>query len=170
MTTTPEKQKSDFGGATKLSEVTKDQAASKRLAGNPECRQRQDCYLGIQRVYGIKPKFVSTGQNYEALDKDQTDLIMAFSTDGQLNNAKKYAILEDDKKLFPPYQISLGIDTDKLKELGPDVEKTVVQVQEGLTYKNIRNLNQRVSVNKEKPADVAKFYLESLGYVKKAGS
>ena len=138
---------------------------SKKFAGYPECRQRQDCYLGLQRVYKLKPKFVSTQQTYDALDKGQTELAAAFSTDGQLNSSK-YKVIEDDKGLFPPYQISLGIRTKKLKELGPDAQKVVVDVQKGLTTKNIRNLNQRVAVNKQKPADVAKFYLQSEGFIK----
>lgn len=163
--TTPDLLKKDFGGATKLSELKPGDVSSSKFAGYPECRQRQDCYLGLQRVYKLKPKFVSTQQTYDALDKGQTQLAAAFSTDGQLNSSK-YKIIKDDMGLFPPYQISLGVSTKKLKELGPDAEKTVVYVQKGLTTKNIRNLNQRVAVDKEKPADVAKFYLQSEGFVK----
>jgi glycine betaine/choline ABC-type transport system substrate-binding protein len=163
--TTPDLLKKDFGGATKLSQLKPAQVDPKKFAGYPECRQRQDCYLGLQRVYKLKPKFVSTQQTYDALDKGQAELAAAFSTDGQLNSGK-YKIIEDDKGLFPPYNISLGINTKKLKQLGPDAEKTVVEVQKGLTTKNIRNLNQRVAVNKEKPAEVAKFYLQSEGFIK----
>jgi glycine betaine/choline ABC-type transport system substrate-binding protein len=163
--TTTKLDKSDFGGATKLSQLNAKNTKGKKLAGYPECRQRKDCFLGLKSLYGIDPSFVSTQQTYDALDKGQAQLAAAFSTDGQLNSGK-YQILQDDKKLFPPYQISLGINTKKLKELGPDAEKTVVYVQKGLTTKNIRNLNQRVAVDKDKPADVAKFYLKSLGYTK----
>lgn len=163
--TTKAKDKSDFGGATKLSQLNAKNTKGKKFAGYPECRQRKDCFLGLKSLYGIDPSFVSTQQTYDALDKGQADLAAAFSTDGQLNSGK-YQILDDDKQLFPPYQISLGINTKKLKELGPDAVKTVVYVQKGLTTKNIRNLNQRVAVDKDKPAAVAKFYLQSLGYIK----
>lgn len=163
--TTKKLDKSDFGGATKLTQLNAANTKDKKLAGYPECRQRKDCFLGLKSLYGIDPGFVSTQQTYDALDKGQAQLAAAFSTDGQLNSGK-YVVLKDDKHLFPPYQISLGINTKKLKQLGPDAEKTVVYVQKGLTTKNIRNLNQRVAVNKEKPAAVAKFYLKSLGYMK----
>jgi glycine betaine/choline ABC-type transport system substrate-binding protein len=163
--TTTKLDKSDFDGAKKLSDLTAANTKGKKFAGYPECRQRKDCFLGLKSLYGIDPGFVSTQQTYDALDKGQAQLAAAFSTDGQLNSGK-YQVLDDDKHLFPPYQISLGFDKDKLKELGPDAEKTVVYVQKGLTTKNIRNLNQRVAVNKQKPAAVAKFYLQSLGYVK----
>ena len=163
--TTTKLDKSDFGGATKLSQLNAQNTKGKKFAGYPECRQRKDCFLGLKSTYKIDPGFVSTQATYEALDKGQAELAAAFSTDGQLNSGK-YQVLTDDKKLFPPYQISLGINSKKLKELGPDAEKTVVYVQKGLTTKNIRNLNQRVAVNKQKPAAVAKFYLQSLGYVK----
>jgi glycine betaine/choline ABC-type transport system substrate-binding protein len=163
--TTKKLDKSDFGGATKLSQLNAKNTKGKKFAGYPECRQRKDCFLGLKSLYGIDPGFVSTQQTYDALDKGQAQLAAAFSTDGQLNSGK-YQVLDDDKHLFPPYQISLGINTKKLKELGPDAEKTVVYVQKGLTTTNIRNLNQRVAVDKQKPAAVAKFYLQSLGYVK----
>lgn len=163
--TTKKLDKSDFGGATKLSQLNAKNTKGKKFAGYPECRQRKDCFLGLKSTYSINPGFVSTQQTYDALDKGQAQLAAAFSTDGQLNSGK-YQILDDDKQLFPPYQISLGINTKKLKALGPDAEKTIVYVQKGLTTKNIRNLNQRVAVNKEKPADTAKFYLKSLGYTK----
>ena len=42
----------------------------------------------------------------------------------------------------------------------------MVYVQKGLTNKNIRNLNPRVALDKQKPATVAEYYLKSLGYVK----
>ena len=164
--TTPKLLKSDFGGAKNLSDLKVEQTKGKKFAGYPECRQRKDCFLGLKSLYkGFDPGFVSTQQTYDALDKGQAQLAAAFSTDGQLNSGK-YVIINDDKHLFPPYQISLGINTKKLKELGADAEKTVVYVQKGLTTKNIRNLNQRVAVNKEKPADTAAFYLKSLGYTK----
>ena len=163
--TTTKLDKSDFDGAKKLSDLNAKNTKGKKLAGYPECRQRKDCFIGLKSLYKINPGFVSTQQTYDALDKGQAQLAAAFSTDGQLNSGK-YQVLDDDKHLFPPYQISLGINTKKLKALGPDAAKTVEYVQQGLTTKNIRNLNQRVAVDKDKPADVAKFYLKSLGYVK----
>ncbi len=163
--TTAKLLKSDFHNAKKLSELKPAEVSSKRFAGFPECRQRTDCYLGLQQRYHLKPKFVSTQQAYEALDKGQAELGAVFSTDGKLAGGK-YKVIEDDKGLFPPYQISFGIKTTKLNSLGPDAKKTIIAVQKNLTLKNMRNLNQRVDVNKEKPADVAKFYLQSFGFVK----
>ncbi len=164
--TTKDIQKDKLGGATKLSELKPDEVAKLKLAGFPECRQRTDCYIGLQRNYKLKPEFVSTEQTYAALDNGQAELAAVFSTDGKLTSGK-YTVIEDDKGLFPPYNISFGIDTKKLKELGPDAEKVIVDVQKGLTLKNMQNLNSRVDIDKDKPAEVARLYLESEGFVKK---
>ena len=164
--TTKDIQKDKLGGATKLSELKPAEVAKLKLAGFPECRQRTDCYIGLQRNYKLKPEFVSTEQTYAALDNGQAELAAVFSTDGKLTSGK-YTVIEDDKGLFPPYNISFGIDTKKLKELGPDAEKVIVDVQKGLTLKNMQNLNSRVDIDKDKPAEVARLYLESEGFIKK---
>ena len=92
-----------------MSEVAKLPNASKlTIAGFPECEQRTDCLLGLKNLYDWTPKFVSDEGKYQPIDKDRSDLGFVFSTDGELTLGK-YAIIEDDKGLFPPYNISLGV-------------------------------------------------------------
>ena len=161
--TTKEKQASLLGGATKLSEL--DPAAPLRITGFPECRQRTDCLLGIQDTYGLDNlKFVSTEQKYEPLNNDQTDLGFVFSTDGELT-LDKYAIIEDDKGLFPPYNISFGIKDEKLEEIGPEGQEIIERVQKPLTEEVMQELNSRVDLDKQEPAKVAADYLKESGFV-----
>jgi len=75
-------------------------------------------------------------------------------------------VLEDDKKLFPPYQVTLLFDSDKLEELGPDAQKAIENVQKGLTEEVMQELNSRVALDKQKPEKVAADYLREAGYVK----
>ena len=54
------------------------------LYGSPECRQRVDCLVGLEKYYGLKfKKFtpVDIGLRYEVLDKGQADLSIIFTTD-----------------------------------------------------------------------------------------
>ena len=52
------------------------------------------------------------------------------------------------------------------EEAGPDYEKTILQVQEGLDLKVVQELDARVELEKETPKQAATAYLESAGYVK----
>ena len=167
VTTTKAKQKDLLKGATTLSDVAELPNADKlRIAGFPECRQRSDCFQGLRQLYGFDPKFISTTGKYEPLDGDQTDLNLgSFSTDGQLT-LNKYAVLEDDKKLFPPYNISFGIRDEALKTIGPEGQAVLERVQKPLTLEAMQELNSRVDLDKQKPAKVAADYLKEEGFTK----
>ena len=52
-----------------------------------------------------------------------------------------------------------------VEEAGPDYEKTILQVQEGLTLEVMQELDARVELEKETPKQAAAAYLESAGYV-----
>jgi len=138
------------------------------FAGTPECKQRVDCLLGLEQDYGLKfKKFITVdiAQRYKAADDGQAQLIVVFTTDGQLATGK-YQVLVDDKHLFPPYNATLVIDSKKLKSLGPDVRKVVGQVQKGTTEAVMRELNSRVDIDKQEPKDVATQYLRETGLVR----
>jgi glycine betaine/choline ABC-type transport system substrate-binding protein len=136
-----------------------------KINGFPECRQRPDCLLGVEKTYGLKFKdFVASEGPYPILDKGSADIAFVFTTDAPLAT-DKYAILEDDKNLFPPYNISFMIKDEKLAELGPDAQKVVEQVQEPLTEEVMQELNSRVDLDKKKPDEVAKEYLTEAGFI-----
>jgi glycine betaine/choline ABC-type transport system substrate-binding protein len=167
LTTTKAKQKDLLKGATTISEVAAlPNADDLRIIGFPECRQRTDCFVGLKQLYGFEPKFISTTSKYEPMDRDQADLSMgSFSTDGQLT-LNKYAVLEDDKKLFPPYNISLGIRDEALRTIGPEGREVLERVQKPLTVEKMQELNSRVDIDKQKPEEVAAAYLKAEGFVK----
>jgi glycine betaine/choline ABC-type transport system substrate-binding protein len=153
------------GNPTTISDL-KGKSQSLTINGFPECQQRPDCLLGVEKTYGLKfKKFVASGDPYPVLDKGSADVAFVFTTDAALTTGK-YAILDDDKHLFPPYHITYMFRTDALKKLGPDVQATVVKVQKPLTNKVQRELNSRVVLDKQKPADVAHAYLKAYHFVK----
>ena len=138
------------------------------ISGFPECKQRQDCLLGVEDTYGLKfKKFVTSEQKYQVLDSGDADVAFIFTTDGDLASGK-YVILDDDKKFFPPYNITFAIRNEALKTIGPEGQKVIEDVQKPLTEKVMQELNARVDVDKQKPEEVAKAYLESAGFVPKS--
>lgn len=139
------------------------------LYGSPECRQRIDCLAGLEELYGLKFKSftpVDIGLRYTVLEKGQADLSILFTTDPQLSaESDKFVILEDDKEVFPAGNV-IFVTTQKVaEEAGPDYEKTILQVQEGLDLKVMQELDARVELEKETPKAAAKAYLESAGYI-----
>jgi osmoprotectant transport system substrate-binding protein len=140
------------------------------LYGSPECRQRIDCLLGLEKYYDLKFKSftpVDIGLRYEVLDKGQADLSILFTTDAQLAAQKdKYVILEDDKHVFPAGNVIFVTDPATVKEAGPDYEATIVKVQQGLSIPVMQELDARVDIDQETPEQVASEYLKESGYVK----
>jgi len=139
------------------------------LYGSPECRQRIDCLAGLEKLYGLKFKSftpVDISLRYTVLEKGQADLSILFTTDPQLSAEKdKFVILEDDKHVFPAGNIIFVTKRSVAEEAGPDYEKTILQVQEGLTLKVMQELDARVELEKETPKAAATAYLESAEYI-----
>ena len=140
------------------------------LYGSPQCRQRIDCLLGLQKYYHLQFKSftpVDIALRYSVLDKGQADLSILFTTDAQLAAQKdKYVILEDDKHVFPAGNVIFVTDPATVKEAGPDYEATIVKVQQGLSIPVMQELDARVDIDQETPEQVASEYLKESGYVK----
>ncbi len=139
------------------------------LYGSPECRQRIDCLAGLEKLYGLKFKQfkpVDISLRYTVLDKGQADLSILFTTDPQLSAEKnKYVILEDDKKVFPAGNVIFVTKKKVAEEAGPDYEKTILDVQKGLSLEVVQELDARVELEKQTPKEAAAAYLEAAGYV-----
>jgi glycine betaine/choline ABC-type transport system substrate-binding protein len=154
-------------GLTDISDL-KGQSQDLVLAGSPECRERIDCLVGLEKNYGLQFKEftpVDIGLRYTVLDKGDADLSIVFTSDAQLANSDKYTILEDDKGLIPSGNVIFIASKKVADEAGPDFGETIEKVQGNLTLPVIQELNARVDIDKQKPADVAREYLQSSGYI-----
>jgi len=142
-------------------------ASKLTLYGSPECRQRLDCLLGLEKVYGLKfKKFVPVdiALRHEVLKKGQADVSIVFTTDPQ-NKREGFVLLEDDKGMFPPYNSTLVVRNDVLDKAGPDFAKTVELVNKDLTDEVMQELNARVDIDKSTPEQVAGEYLKETGLI-----
>jgi len=139
------------------------------LAGSPECRQRIDCLVGLEENYGLEfRRFtpVDIGLRYEVLDQGDADLSVLFTTDAQLStDADTYTILEDDLEVLPAGNVLFVAREQTVEEAGPDFGEVVELVQENLSLEVMQELNARVDVDQEEPAQAARAYLGEFGYV-----
>ena len=154
-----------LGGATTISAVASKPGLT--FTGAPECRQRLDCLLGLQKAYSVKWAFkpVAPSLFYTSLDTGQAQVSEVFTTDGPLST-KKYVLLTDDKHLFPPDNVTFTVRKSVADKAGPDLAKVITQVQSGLTTSAMQELNARVDLQKQTPAAVATQYLKESGYIK----
>ena len=158
------KQTAQRLGVRKTSDL-KGKAKQLKITGYPECRQRLDCYVGVQRTYGARfEDFVASEQTYEVLDQGEADVGFLFTTDAQLSTGK-YQTFEDDKRFFPPYNVSLLVRNKALQRLGPEARQVVQRVQRPLTEPVMIELNSRVVLDKQQPEDVARQYLKAEGFI-----
>jgi osmoprotectant transport system substrate-binding protein len=160
------KKTADKYGLKKISDLSK--VANKlTLYGSPECRQRLDCLLGLQQVYGLKfKKFtpVDIAQRHDVLTSGRADVSIVFTTDPQIQRENE-VLLEDDKGMFPPYNSTLVMKQETADKAGADLAKTISLIQEQLTDENMQELNARVDLDKKDPAEVAKEYVTETGLI-----
>lgn len=160
------RDKAEELGVEKISDL-EGKSRDLTLYGSPECRQREDCLLGLQEVYGLEfAKFVPVAIDlrHEVLEKGQADLSIVFTTDPQ-NKRNDLVLLEDDKGMFPPYNSTLVVRDETVEQAGPDLAEVVEQVEQGLTGEVMSELNARVDLDKKTPMQVAAEYLRESGLI-----
>jgi len=140
-------------------------ASQLTMIGAPEFEVREDGLPGIKKKYGdfkLKAfKAVDSGLRYKGLTDKEADVTVAYGTDGEIN-AFKLVVLEDDKKLFPPYQVAPVVRQQTL-DANPDLAKTLNALAPKLTNETMQQLNYEVSGKQREPADVAKEFLTKAG-------
>jgi len=155
-------------GVSRISDL---QGISRNLSlyGAPECRRRIDCLAGLERYYRLRFRSftpVKIERRYQVLDTGEADLSILFTTDAQLFVSDNYVILDDDFGVLPAGNVLFVAREQTADEAGPDFAATIKSVQENLTLDVLQELNARVDVDGEKPAEAARRYLVEFGYVR----
>ena len=66
---------------------------------------------------------MTSEQKYQVLDSGDADVAFIFTTDGDLASGK-YVILDDDKKFFPPYNITFTSATRSWRPSAPTARRS----------------------------------------------
>jgi osmoprotectant transport system substrate-binding protein len=142
-------------------------ASQLRMIGPPEFAEREDGLPGLKRAYGdfsLKEYIpVEIGLKYKGLVEGQADVAVAFGTDGEIS-ALDLVLLEDDKGLFPPYQVAPIVRQQLLDRL-PEVRDILNKLAPLLTDETMQRLNNEVSGNQREPAEVARDFLKEQGLI-----
>jgi glycine betaine/choline ABC-type transport system substrate-binding protein len=144
------------GGATVASQLT--------LGGPPECPERPDCIPGFRDVYGIEfgqfvPLDVGGPLTVEALEQGEIDVALLFSTSSVIQ-ANNWVLLEDDQQLQSAENITPVVREEVLDDT---ITERLNAVSAALDTETMIQLNSRVEVDEEDPADVAADFLEENG-------
>ena len=155
---------SDEYGITTISQL-QENASKLRFASQGEFDEREDGLPGLEKVYGpfewASSKVYDNGLKYQVVESDEADVSPAYTTEGRLFETDKFILLEDDRHVWPPYNLAPVVRGDVYKE-NPEIGEILKKVNETLDTAAITALNAKVDVDKEEYEDVAEEYWESI--------
>jgi osmoprotectant transport system substrate-binding protein len=139
-----------------------------RFAGIPDFPQRPDGLAGLKQTYGgfefKSLTILDPGLKYKAIQEGQADCVIAFSTDGQIA-ALKLALMQDDKGLWPPYQVAPVVRNEVLQR-APAIRDALNKLAPLITNDVISGLNWKVDGDKQEYTAVARAFLQEKGLIK----
>jgi osmoprotectant transport system substrate-binding protein len=157
------KDYSDQNGVTKLSDL---KGKSVVLAAASDCQGRIECAGGLEDTYGIDitkilPLGYASDQTYQSVISGESQLGETSTTDGTLDS-QGLLVLDDDQHIQPAQNLVPAVSTTFLAA-HPDIADLLNPLMAALTTDNLTDLNAAISVNREKPEDVAKKFLQDNG-------
>jgi glycine betaine/choline ABC-type transport system substrate-binding protein len=130
-----------------------------------EFEQRADGLAALDRIYHLRwkgrPATMDLGLLYKALEQGQVTMIAANATDGLLSKMDLKVLL-DDQHAFPPYQVSIVIRQDVMRET-PGLREALLELSGKFTNRQMQNLNFQVDAQHRSVAQVAAEFLKQSG-------
>ena len=136
-----------------------------------EFNVRQDGFPGMARKYDFDPgiarrQILQTGIIYQATaDGNQCKFGEVFTTDGRII-ALDLVLVQDDRQFFPKYNPALVMKKG-FADAHPQVAQVMAPISAKLTDAAMTEMNRKVDVDGQEPADVARDWLVSEGFVTK---
>ncbi|MCB2295977.1 glycine/betaine ABC transporter substrate-binding protein [Clostridium algoriphilum] len=133
-----------------------------RFASQGQFDERADGLQALVKTYGAfkfkDEKIYDNGLKYDVLHNGKADLAVAYTTEGQLSK-DEFVVLEDDKHVWPPYNIAPVIRQD-LIDKNPEIKGILNKVTSKIDNKTIIKLNAEVDINKKEYTEVAKNFFD----------
>ena len=130
--------------------------------------EREDGYDALCDTYGLNFKEtmdLDIGLKYQALEQEQIDVMVVFTTDGQLS-AADVTVLEDDKQFYPSYLCGIVVRSEVMEEHS-ELNEVFEKVTGLITDSDMAKMNYEVETENKEPEDVAEEYLDSHGLLEK---
>jgi glycine betaine/choline ABC-type transport system substrate-binding protein len=132
-----------------------------RMGVGYEFTGRADGLTGLIQAYGLRldgePVTMDLGLLYPALQSKTIEMAAANATDGMLAHSD-FAVLEDDRHYFPPYECSILVRRDTLERV-PRLRAALEELSGRISDSAMRRMNELVDVEHRPEAEVARDFL-----------
>jgi len=164
----------DLGNVASLSDIAKLPVSERTFCVESEFNSRADGFRPMLEHYGLalgdadgvptaNVRILDTGTVYEATARGKCNFGEVFTTDGRIKSLG-LTVLDDDKGFFPSYNVAPVLSTATLEEY-PQLKDVFDQISPKLTDAQLQELNYRVDVEGEEPADVAFDWMVKEGFI-----
>jgi osmoprotectant transport system substrate-binding protein len=136
-----------------------------RLGVGYEFESRPDGLPGLEAAYGLKfagpPRTMDLGLLYRALAANQVDMVAGNSTDGAIRSLG-FAVLEDDRHYFPPYEAVPLVREDSLRR-HPEIQVALDRLAGKVSAAEVQSLNDAVDRQHRDVGDVVREFRAANG-------
>lgn len=137
-------------------------ASAIRFASQGQFDERADGLPALVKAYGAfnfkERRIYDNGIKYDVLHNDKADIAVAYTTEGELSK-DEFVVLEDDKHVWPPYNIAPVIRQEVL-EKNPEIKDILNKITAKLDNKTVISLNAEVDSKKREYTEVAKEFFD----------
>ncbi|MDO4765370.1 MAG: glycine betaine ABC transporter substrate-binding protein [Eubacteriales bacterium] len=129
--------------------------------------EREDGYDALRKAYNFNFKQtvdLDIGLKYQAMAQGKIDVMVIFTTDGQLA-AADIVVLEDDKAFYPSYLCGNIIRMEVL-EKHPELQTVFEMLSNTIRDEDMARMNYAVESEGKEPREVATEFLIKAGLMK----
>lgn len=129
--------------------------------------EREDGYEALCNSYGLsfkETRDMDIGLKYQAINQKEIDVMVVFTTDGQLS-ASDITVLKDDKNFFPSYLCGNVIRLEVLNK-HPELKDVFENLTNIISDEDMAKMNYMVETEGKEPREVAKMCLKNAGLIK----
>lgn len=124
--------------------------------------EREDGYDALCKAYDLNFKEtmdLDIGLKYQAINQGKIDVMVIFTTDGQLT-ASDVVVLEDDLQFYPSYLCGNVIRNEVLEKY-PELKDVFQKLSGIISDSDMAKMNYAVETEGKEPRDVAEEFLYS---------
>lgn len=129
--------------------------------------EREDGYDALCDTYGftfMKTMDMDIGLKYQAINQGKIDVMVIFTTDGQLS-VSDVIVLEDDKNFYPSYLCGNVIRSEILDK-HPELMELFSKLTDTISDEDMARMNYAVESEGKEPREAAEAFLQHAGLLK----